>query len=215
MKPSLANRVRSAGKQANVRIILLVLGFFVLGIAVGAFWFFRPAQRGGQETNGRPAAGLSDSTRAILQRLDTPVEIRSYALLDPRSVSDSLRSFAERVDRLLSAYELEADGKIKVVRRNSGSDNNTAATAATADGIQAFNQDKGDSCFLGLVNAGNGQKVVLSRLDPEWEQALEPDLRVRALRQHLLEIHQREEAERRERRLTHRLSKLWSRTSPR
>jgi hypothetical protein len=46
-------------------------------------------------------------------------------------------------------------------------------------------------------------------------EALEPDIRVRALRQHLLEIHQREEAERRERRLTHRLTRLWSRTSPR
>jgi hypothetical protein len=46
-------------------------------------------------------------------------------------------------------------------------------------------------------------------------EALESDLRIRALRQHLLEIHQREEADRRERRLTHRLSRLWSRTSPR
>jgi len=42
----------------------------------------------------------------------------------------------------------------------------------------------------------------------------EPDLRIRALRQHLLEIHQREEEQRRQRSLTGRLSRLWSRTSP-
>ena len=43
----------------------------------------------------------------------------------------------------------------------------------------------------------------------------EPDLRIRALRQHLLEIHQREEEERRQRSLTGRLSRLWNRTGPR
>jgi len=43
----------------------------------------------------------------------------------------------------------------------------------------------------------------------------EPDVRIRALRQHLLEIHQREEEERRQRSLAGRLSRLWSRTSPR
>jgi len=44
---------------------------------------------------------------------------------------------------------------------------------------------------------------------------MEPDLRIRALRQHLLEIHQQEEESRRQRSLTSRLSRLWSRTSPR
>jgi len=47
------------------------------------------------------------------------------------------------------------------------------------------------------------------------DHALEPDLRLRALRQHLMEIHQGEEEERRQRSLTARLSRLWSRTSPR
>jgi chromosome segregation ATPase len=41
------------------------------------------------------------------------------------------------------------------------------------------------------------------------------ELRVRALRQHLLEIHHREEEERSQKRLVARLSRLWSRTSPR
>jgi hypothetical protein len=45
--------------------------------------------------------------------------------------------------------------------------------------------------------------------------ALEIDLRVRALRQHLLEVDQREKEERHQRRLTTRLSRLWSRTGPR
>jgi hypothetical protein len=47
------------------------------------------------------------------------------------------------------------------------------------------------------------------------DHPLETDMRIRALRQHLLEIHEREEEERRQRSLTARLSRLWSRTSPR
>jgi len=57
-----------------------------------------------------------------------------------------------------------------------------------------------------------------SRPIPQPEEhtgELEPDLRIRALRQHLLEIHQRDEDVRRKRSLTTRLSQLWSRTSPR
>jgi hypothetical protein len=43
----------------------------------------------------------------------------------------------------------------------------------------------------------------------------EIDLRIRALRQNLLEIDQREKEERRQKRLVARLSRLWSRTGPR
>ena len=41
------------------------------------------------------------------------------------------------------------------------------------------------------------------------------ELRVRALRQHLLEVDQREKEERRQKHLVSRLSRLWSRTGPR
>ncbi|MFI5457479.1 MAG: hypothetical protein ACHRXM_18710 [Isosphaerales bacterium] len=59
-------------------------------------------------------------------------------------------------------------------------------------------------------------EATLSVKQPECHvRDMEPDLRVRALRQHLLEIHQREEEDRRQRSLTGRLSRLWSRTGPR
>jgi uncharacterized small protein (DUF1192 family) len=44
---------------------------------------------------------------------------------------------------------------------------------------------------------------------------MEPYLRIQALRQHLLEIHEQQEEERRQRKLMSRLSRLWSRTGPR
>jgi ABC-type uncharacterized transport system len=167
-------------EQASVRIVFLVLGFFVLGIGVSAFWFSRATKEGSvnvsQETNRREVVVLSDGTKAVLHRLDSPVEIRFYSLLDPASVPDSSQAYSRRVDRLLSAFQDAGNGKIKVVRYNSQSDFNAAADAASADGIQPFNLDKGNACYLGLTVFCNGQKESLSRLAPQWEQALEADL---------------------------------------
>lgn len=128
-----------------------------------------------QATAGQ-ATVLSEGTLSLLQGLDSPVEVRFYAVLDPASVSDALPAFAGRVDQLLSEYQRAADGKVKVTRYDSRSDANAAATAASADGIQPFNLDKGEACFLGIAVASGTRKESLPRLAPEWEPALEADL---------------------------------------
>jgi ABC-type uncharacterized transport system involved in gliding motility auxiliary subunit len=117
---------------------------------------------------------LSDATRAALGRLDAPLEIRFYSVLDPASVPASVNAFADRVDRLLAAYQQEAGGKIKVTRFDSQAI--LSANAAPGDGIQPFNMDKGEACYLGVALAFKGRKESLPRLSPDWEQALEPDL---------------------------------------
>jgi hypothetical protein len=137
-----------------------------------AAWFLRAPPHEATPVAAPPA--LSEATRAVLQRLGSPVEIRFYSLLDPASVGDSGREFSGRVDQLLSQYEQEAGGNIKVVRVTSIS--SSAAKAAEADGIRPFNMDKGDACFLGIAVVRAKQKETLSVLEPEWEQALEPDL---------------------------------------
>ena len=153
--------------------MLLVLICFLLGIAVGVFWFYRATRRA--EVNaGETGAGLSESTKAVLKALDSPVEIRFYSLIDPATTSDALREFAGRVDRLLSEYEREGGNKIKLVRQTTRSD--SAAQSASADGIAAFNLDKGDACFLGVAISSKNQKETLGQLSPEWEAALESDL---------------------------------------
>ena len=165
-------------EQAGARTLLLFLTVFLLGIAVSALWFCANAKRGSgaasQETGDSPTLRLSDSSKAALNRLDSPLEIRFYAVLDPATVSDSLTAFGGRVDRLLSTYQQAADGKIKVTRVDSPS--NLNPNAAAADGIRAFNLDKGEACYLGLALTYKGRKESMPHLSPEWEQALEPDL---------------------------------------
>jgi hypothetical protein len=110
----------------------------------------------------------------VLKRLDAPVEIRFYSVLDPASVPNSLPAFAARVDQLLAEYQQTANGKIVVTRFKSPS--NATSTAASADGIRPFNLDKGDACYLGLTVVQKDHKESLPQLFPEWEQALESDL---------------------------------------
>ena len=165
-------------EQAGSRTMLLLAVVFLLGIGATAYWFYTISKRnqtGASETAGGSAAiQLSAPTRAVLSRLDAPLEIRFYAVLDPASVSDSVTAFARRVDELLSAYQQAAGDKIKLTRFTSES--NLKPNAAPADGIHAFNLDKGEACFLGLALVFKGHKESLPRLTPEWEQALEPDL---------------------------------------
>ena len=159
-------------EHAGTRTIVLLLALCLLGIAASALWLYSASKR--VPASGPPGIVLSDSTRAVLDRLDSPLEIRFYALLDPATVPASVIAFAGRAGQLLSACQQEAGSKIKLTSFTSLS--STTANAAEADGLAAFNRDKGDVCYLGIALALNGRKETLPRLSPEWEQALEPDL---------------------------------------
>jgi len=171
-RPPSPTRKRPRWQTAKVQPIVLILVFFILIIAGGAFWYYRAHQVAGDASE--TGTQLSERTLAVLKRLRSPVEIRFYSLLGEEGSSDSLRAFAGRVDQLLSDYKQESDGKIKVTRYDSRSE--TDMDAASADGISAFNLDKGEPCFLGLSVVQDDQKESLPRISPDWEQALEADL---------------------------------------
>jgi hypothetical protein len=167
-----------AGERASAQTILLFAAFFLLGIAVSAFWFYNLSKGGGSGVNANtsitPAIRLCDNTRAVLSRLQSPLEIRFHASLDPATVPESLIAFAGRVDQLLTAYQQEGGTKIKLMKFNSPA--NADADAAFTDGVPPFNLDKGNPCWLGIALVLDSRKESLSRLAPEWEPALEADL---------------------------------------
>ena len=179
MRQPVANLIHSnaprLGEQGNAHPAALLLVFFLLGLGAGAYWHYRATKPAPVvESDGQKNIVLSDSTKAVLRRLESPVEIRFYSLLDPATVSEPVQAFARRVDQLLSAYQQEANGKINVNRFNTPSDAN--AQAAAADGIQPFNRDQGNVCYLGLAVVLSGQKELLPHLAPEWESAVEFDV---------------------------------------
>jgi ABC-type uncharacterized transport system involved in gliding motility auxiliary subunit len=157
-------------EDGSVRTILLVAVCFCLGLAVSAFWFRPPAKPAAPP---KPTFELSNASKGLLEHLETPIAIRFYSLLDPKG-PPALREFSGRVDQVLSAYEQQANGKILVTRYDAQT--NANPNAALADGINGFNLDKGEGCYLGLALSCNGRKEVLAQLSPEWEPALESDV---------------------------------------
>jgi hypothetical protein len=140
--------------------------FFLLGAALAGLWFYHQ--------NSRPTDGaLSAATQNLLGQLAVPVSIRYYSLL-PGNNDLALKAFAGRVGHLLDAVQSASGGKVQITRIDTPVETN--ATAAGADGLQAFNLDKGDACFLGLAVAGGDKKETFARLQPEWEPALPYDL---------------------------------------
>ena len=168
---------RHRGEEAGAQGMVLALALLLVGAAISAVWIYRAAYRSpaatGEPTGTQPAT-LSDATLTALQKLDSVLEIRFYSVLDPSSVTGSVMAFASRVDQLLAAYQQAAGDKINLTRIDSRSRLNP--NGARADGVQAFNLDKGEACYLGVALAFKGRKETLPYLPPEWEQAVEPDL---------------------------------------
>jgi hypothetical protein len=178
MKPSAPNTSpapdRQADRPSGRRALMLAPILVLLGVALAGIWFKYVKPGTGRLAAGPGDIRLSDYTREQLNRLRVPVEIRFYAVLPPESAPESLRDFSGRADRLLSEFQGANESQIRVVRNLSTATTNV--DAASADGIQAFNLEKGDACFLGITVASGGRKEVLARIQPEWEPALESDL---------------------------------------
>jgi hypothetical protein len=141
---------------------------FVLGIALTTAWFHK------QHHPASESGTLSDATKNLLGQLHSPVTIRYYSLLPSGSTDVSLQAFAGRVSQLLAAVQAAGGNKIQLSTIDAPAETNI--TAATTDGIQPFNMDKGDACFLGIVVTSGKNSESLARLQPEWETALESDL---------------------------------------
>jgi hypothetical protein len=165
MKPT--DLSRPAQPQIPRRRPLLLAGaFFLLGAALTGIWFQHHQAGSGD-------GGLSAPTKNLLGQLAAPVTIRYYSLL-PGNTDETLQAFAGRVAQLLNAMQAASGGKVQIASFDTPAETNTAA--ASADGLQAFNLDKGDACFLGLAIASGKNKESFARLQPEWEPALEYDL---------------------------------------
>jgi hypothetical protein len=111
----------------------------------------------------------------VLKHLAAPLELRFYSCLDAGRMPPSTPAFVERVEQLLSQFERDAGGKLRVARRDF-KPNTGIEKAAVADGIKPFNRERGGACFLGIAVVGKHHTESLERLAPEWEPALEFDL---------------------------------------
>ena len=120
---------------------------------------------------------LSAGTRAILQKLDTPVKIRFYF---SRSDTDSqgtlfLKTYAQHVQDLLSEYKQAAKGKL-IIEQYDPKPDSDAEDSARLDGVEGQPLGTGEKFYLGLSVSMLDSKEAIPFLSPNRERLLEYDL---------------------------------------
>jgi hypothetical protein len=171
MNPPEAARPSQPPTPRNSQLLAAII-FFLLGVSVTVLWFNHAAAG-----RGSGVGLLSVTTSNALAHLSAPVSVRCYALLSVNA-DPQTQAYAGRAVQLLRAMQGASGGKLRLTTLDTPAEAN--ANAASADGLQAFNLDKGESDFLGITVASGTNRETLARLDPAWEPALEDDV-VRAI----------------------------------
>jgi len=118
---------------------------------------------------------LSTGTRAILGKLDTPVQIRFYVSQRAKEMPVFLKSYAQRVDDLLGEYRQASKGLIEIQKLDPEPDSD-AEDSARLEGIEAQPLSTGERVYLGLSVTMLDQKQVVPFLNPQRERLLEYDI---------------------------------------
>src|SRR5258708_4945292 len=117
---------------------------------------------------------LSPGTRAILNKLDTPVKVRFYCTQSENSTPETvyLKTYAKRVEDLLAEYKQAAKGKLTIEKYDPQPDSD-AEDSAQWDGIEAQSLPTGERFYLGLAVVMFDEKQTLPFLAPNREKLLE------------------------------------------
>lgn len=120
---------------------------------------------------------LSDGTRAILAKLDTPVKIRFYcsqsAASSPQTVF--LKTYARKVEDLLAEYKQAAKGKL-IIEKYDPQPDSDAEDSARLDGVTGAQMPSGDMFYLGIAVSLLDSKEAIPFCQPTRERMLEYDL---------------------------------------
>ena len=118
---------------------------------------------------------LSPGTRAILGKLDTPVQIRFYASRGENDMPVMLKTYAQRVEDLLGEFRQASKGNITVEKLDPQPDSD-AEDSAKLDGVEGQMIQPGAQIYLGLSVRMLDQNEAISFLNPNRERLLEYDL---------------------------------------
>jgi ABC-type uncharacterized transport system involved in gliding motility auxiliary subunit len=123
------------------------------------------------------AYSLSPGTRAILQKMDTPVKIRFYCTQSENATPQTvfLKSYARQVEDLLQEYKQVA-GKNLIIQKFDPQPDSDAEDSARLDGLEPQTIPGEDRFYLGLCVSLADQSVALPFLDPNRERQLEYDI---------------------------------------
>jgi len=164
-------------KKSLETILYSSAGIVVMLVIVIAVNFILGAKPVRVDMTQEKAYTLSDGTRAILKKLDTPVKIRFYCTQSETATPETvyLKSYARKVEDLLQEYKQIA-GKKLVIEKLDPQPDSDAEDSAKLDGLEAQPLPGVDNFYLGLAVSLGDDRVALPFLDPSRERQLEYDL---------------------------------------
>lgn len=164
-------------KKTFETILYSVAGVVIMAAILIGFNVITAAFHDRVDLTKEKAYTLSDGTKAILKKLDTPVKIRFYCTQAENATDYSvyLKSYAKRVEDLLQEYQQAAHGKI-IIQKFDPQPDSDAEDSARLDGIEAKDLPDGERFYLGLAVSQLDAKEAIPFLSPDRERQLEYDI---------------------------------------
>src|ERR1041385_118012 len=164
-------------KKSFEPILYSAIGVVVMALILIAVNILAGAAKTRVDLTREKAYTLSDGTRAILKKLDTPVTIRFYCTQAEAATPETifLRDYARRVEDLLGEYKQAAHGKLTIQKLNPQPDSD-AEDSARLDGVDGQELSNGERFYLGLAVSMLDEKQAIPFLAPDRERLLEYDL---------------------------------------
>jgi ABC-type uncharacterized transport system involved in gliding motility auxiliary subunit len=166
---------RTMKKKQFETVIYSAGGIAALFIVLLAFNFIAARAKQRLDVTADKAFTLSQGTRAILAKLDTPVKIRFYATRGETMSKVGLQPYAQQIEDLLEEYREAAKGKITVEKLDPEPDSD-AEDSARLDGVEGQPLPTGERIYLGLVVSQVENSQALPFLTPQRERLLEYDV---------------------------------------
>jgi len=164
--------MKKKGLETSLYSVVGVAAVFVIIVAVN---LIAARAKTRIDLTAERAYTLSQGTRNILAKLDTPVQIRFYASQNDNKVPVPLKTYTQRVEDLLGEYRQASKGLVEIQKLDPTPDSD-AEDSAKLDGIEPQMISETDPIYLGLSITMLDQKESIPFLTPERERLLEFDL---------------------------------------
>jgi ABC-type uncharacterized transport system involved in gliding motility auxiliary subunit len=127
------------------------------------------------DTTAEDIYTLSPGTKALLGKLEEPVQLDFYFSRNAEGVPISFKNYGARVQEMLRQYVRASGGKLQLNIINPKPDS-TEEEKASASGLSPQMLQNGDRIFFGLVATQADQQKQIPAFTPQREQFLEYDL---------------------------------------
>ncbi len=163
-------------KKKQIETLLYsVAGVGAMFLIVVALNFILGAFKTRLDLTQEKAYTLSAGTRAILKKLESPVEIRFYCTQGEKEMPPQFKTYAQHVEDLLAEYRQRGRGNVEIKKLNPAPDSD-AEDSARLDGIEGQLLSNGENLYLGLAVSYLDEKMAIPFLSPEKEKLLEYDI---------------------------------------